>query len=53
MHPYYRERFSFSEGDYPMAEDTYRNVLTLPLFPKMKEQDQSDVVEALEAVVKT
>jgi UDP-4-amino-4,6-dideoxy-N-acetyl-beta-L-altrosamine transaminase len=53
MHPYYKKRFGFSEGDYPIAEDTYRNVLTLPLFPKMTILDQDRVVQALKVSIET
>jgi len=46
-HPYYRERFGFQQGDYPVTEREFERILSLPLFPKMKEGDVERVVAAV------
>ena len=46
LHPYYRDRFGYEEGDYPNAEHYYNRTITLPLFPAMTEQDVRDVLTA-------
>lgn len=51
MHPYYRERFGYRGGEYPVAEDSYQRLTTLPLFAAMNDQDVEDVVEAVYKVV--
>lgn len=53
FHPYYRERFSYKTGAFPLAERAYRRVLTLPLFPKMTDEDARDVMHAVGKVVAT
>jgi dTDP-4-amino-4,6-dideoxygalactose transaminase len=50
-HPYYRERFGFRRGAFPNAERAYRRVLTLPLFPRMTDEDAADVMSALRKVI--
>jgi dTDP-4-amino-4,6-dideoxygalactose transaminase len=40
-------RLGFKAGDYPIAEFVGRNILTLPLFPAMRDSDVPRVVEAL------
>jgi dTDP-4-amino-4,6-dideoxygalactose transaminase len=50
-HPYYRERFGFCRGDYPVAEREFERLISLPLFPGMAESDVERVVRALEAVL--
>jgi dTDP-4-amino-4,6-dideoxygalactose transaminase len=40
-------RLGFRPGDFPVAEYTGRNILTLPLFPAMGEADVPRVAEAL------
>ena len=35
LHPYYRQRCGTGEGMCPVAEDAYREILTLPLWPGM------------------
>ncbi|MGH9461317.1 MAG: UDP-4-amino-4,6-dideoxy-N-acetyl-beta-L-altrosamine transaminase, partial [Vicinamibacteria bacterium] len=39
LHPYYRERFGFTEGQFPEAEAFYKEELSLPLFATMEETD--------------
>ncbi len=51
LQPYYRERFGYKKGDFPIAEAYYNKALTLPLFPKMKDEDVNDVIEAVEKVI--
>ena len=51
LHPLFRERFGYAEGDFPVAEDYGRRALSLPLFPSMTDADQDDVVLALARVL--
>jgi dTDP-4-amino-4,6-dideoxygalactose transaminase len=50
-HPYYRERFGFQRGDYPVCEAEFERILSLPLFPKMDEGDVERVVAAVGEIV--
>ena len=50
LHPYYRQRFGFKRGNYPLAEAAYDRMLTLPLFPTMSDGDIEDVVAAIRKV---
>ena len=47
LHPYYRERFGYRGGEYPIAEKAYRQLISLPMFPAMTDQDVADVIEAV------
>jgi len=47
-HPFYRERFGYAAGLCPAAETVEARLVTLPLFPAMTEQDQDDVLRALD-----
>jgi perosamine synthetase len=51
LHPYYRKRFGYCGGEYPVAEDAYERLITLPLFHSITDQDAADVVTALAKVV--
>jgi perosamine synthetase len=50
FHPYYRQRFGYRAGDYPVAERAYRQLISLPMFPAMTDRDVDDVVRAVRAV---
>jgi len=47
LQPYYRERFGYKDGDYPKAEEHYKGTITLPLYPRMTNNDVKYVVSAL------
>lgn len=47
LQPYYRENWGFKPGDYPKAEQYYEQCLSIPLFPKMKEDDVLRVIDAI------
>jgi dTDP-4-amino-4,6-dideoxygalactose transaminase len=50
-HPYYRERFGFKQGDYPVTEREFERILSLPLFPRMNEGDVERVAGAVRDVL--
>jgi UDP-4-amino-4,6-dideoxy-N-acetyl-beta-L-altrosamine transaminase len=50
LQPYYR-RLGFAPGQFPEAERHGRTAVTLPLFPRMTEEDQDQVVAALRALL--
>jgi dTDP-4-amino-4,6-dideoxygalactose transaminase len=50
-HPYYRDRFSLRPDDFPVADDAYQNLISLPLYTRMTEQDTRDVVRAVIKVI--
>jgi dTDP-4-amino-4,6-dideoxygalactose transaminase len=47
LHPYYRDRFGFKRGDFPVAEAAYDAEISLPIYPRMTDADVQDVVEAV------
>lgn len=50
LHPYYRREFNTGPGLCPVAESAYEQIMTLPLFPSMSDQDVEDVIAALRKV---
>ncbi len=52
LHPFYRERYGTAPGLCPVAEAAYEEILTLPLFPGMTDEDAADVVTAMEKVIR-
>jgi perosamine synthetase len=50
-HPYYRDRFGYKGGEYPVAEAAYECLISLPMFHGMTDSDVQDVVRALNKVL--
>ena len=51
LHPFYRERLGTAPGDCPIAEAAYREIVSLPVFPQMTDDDARFVLDALEGAV--
>lgn len=47
----YRKRFGFKEGDFPKAEAFFEQIVSLPLYSAMSDQDVDDVVKAIKEIV--
>jgi UDP-4-amino-4,6-dideoxy-N-acetyl-beta-L-altrosamine transaminase len=50
LHPYYRDRFGYNGGEFPVAESAYERLISLPMFHGMSDEDVNDVVEAVRKV---
>ena len=51
LHKYYREQFGYRRGDFPQAEFVSDRTISLPLSPKLTENDVQNVIEAVRKVV--
>ena len=50
---YYRNNFKLDDDDeYPVTEDIFERIVTLPLFPLMAEEDVLSVIDATMASIK-
>lgn len=52
LQPFYRERFGYSEGDFPIAEKVARSTMALPFFTRMTENQVQRVCSALRAALR-
>jgi UDP-4-amino-4,6-dideoxy-N-acetyl-beta-L-altrosamine transaminase len=50
--PYYRQ-YGYSPLDYPESESYYSSAITLPLYPRLSEEEQHRVVDILRDAVAT
>jgi perosamine synthetase len=51
LHPYYRDQFGYRGGEFPVAEDAYDRVISIPMFHGMSHVDVEDVIRAVNKVV--
>lgn len=48
--PYYRHK-GYQKGICMHAEEVYRKIMSIPLYPKMSDQDVADVIHAVRKVI--
>ncbi len=49
--PYYRH-LGYEKGLCPNAEDVYKGIMSIPLYPKMNDTDVADVIHAVKKVAR-
>lgn len=48
--PYYMEKFGYNYGDYPKAEEFYSKELSIPMFPKMTDEEIEYVIKTINGI---
>jgi perosamine synthetase len=51
LQPFYRDRFGYGEGDFPVAERVSSQTMALPFSSRLRENDAGRVAASLEGVV--
>jgi perosamine synthetase len=51
LQPFYRERFGYAEGDFPVTEKVAARTIALPFYNRLAAADQDTVVAALKAAL--
>jgi dTDP-4-amino-4,6-dideoxygalactose transaminase len=51
LHPFYADTFGFRRGMFPVAEAYSDQTISLPLYPRMTDQDADDTVAAVRKVL--
>jgi perosamine synthetase len=51
LEPYYRQRFGFRPGDFPIAERVAASILALPFHTNLSDAEMDEVVAALQSAV--
>jgi UDP-4-amino-4,6-dideoxy-N-acetyl-beta-L-altrosamine transaminase len=45
--PYYKKHFKYNLGDFPVAENFYQRIISLPMYPAMRESDIQYVIKTV------
>jgi dTDP-4-amino-4,6-dideoxygalactose transaminase len=48
---YYVNTYGYKEGDFPVTESYFDRIVSLPLYPSMRDEDVEDVVFAVKRIV--
>lgn len=51
-HPFYQQQFGWKPEEYPEAMKVGRQTVSLPLSPKLTDQDVNDVINAVTSIIK-
>ncbi len=48
---YYKNKFNFNDKDFPVTENVFSKIITLPLFQGMKDEDAYDVINTVKDTI--
>ena len=52
LQPYWRDTYNYQPDDYPVALDVFNRAMSLPIYPKMTDEDVQNVINAVKKVSK-
>jgi len=52
LHPFYGDKFNTKPGLCPNAETAYEQIISLPMFPGMMDEDVNYVIKSLKKVIR-
>lgn len=51
LHQYYREKYGYKPEQFPVCLREYERLVSLPLSPRMTDEDVEDVIEAVTGII--
>ena len=51
LHKYYRDKYDYKPQDFPVALRSYEQIVSLPLSPRMSDEDVEDVIRSASSVL--
>ena len=51
MQPYWKERYNLEDNDFPNAAKYYKNAVTIPLYTKMTDEEQTYVINSIKEIL--
>ncbi len=51
LHPYYRRTYGYDPEEFPVATAVYERIISLPIYPKMTEDDVQHVIQVVRGIV--
>ena len=52
LQPYYRKKFKFKKGDFPIAENFYEEQVSLPIYYSLKNKEVDYIIKQIKNVLK-
>ena len=52
IHPYWRNQYNYKPDDFPIALDVFSRAVSLPLYPKMTDEEIMRVISSVKKILK-
>lgn len=51
LHPYYQNNYGCQHGQFPVSENAYDRILSLPIYPKMTDKEVRTVINTISCII--
>lgn len=51
LHPYWKDRYNYNAEDFPVSLTVFNRVVSLPIYPKMTDEDVKRVITAVRKIL--
>ena len=51
LQPFFIKELNYKCGDFPVSEDVFRRIFSLPLYPKMSSEEIREVARSLRELI--
>lgn len=51
MHPYFRDHLGYRTGSFPVAEEVYSNIVSLPFYPQLNVKEIDEIIAAIKNLI--
>ena len=51
LHPYYHNNPTYSSENFPIANQVFKRIISLPIYPKMTDDDVQRVIEVITRLI--
>jgi len=50
--PFYRKRYGYKRGDFPVAEKVFENIVSLAIYPQLTEKQLEFIVKSIKEIIR-
>ncbi|MBI4244342.1 MAG: DegT/DnrJ/EryC1/StrS family aminotransferase, partial [Planctomycetes bacterium] len=51
LQPFYRRTYKYKKGDFPVVEEVYRKIVSLPIYPQLKKNELSYITSTITKIL--
>jgi len=51
LQPFYKKQFGYVGGEFPIAEETYKKIVSLPIYPSLTKYEIDYIIESIKEIL--
>ena len=51
LHPFYKDKYGYNKGDFPVTESIYERIISLPIYPTLKKEEIKYITDTIKELI--